>query len=73
MLGRAEHLADASDAVHVVFNNNARDFAPRAAERLRRRLGQVTVPAPAVSPVPAPAPPPSASKATGRLKQGLLF
>ena len=27
--------------VHVVFNNNARDFAPKAAERLRRRLGRV--------------------------------
>ena len=39
--GRAKHLAQAADEVHVIFNNNARDFAPRAAERLRQRLGQV--------------------------------
>ncbi len=37
---RVYHLATEADEVHVVFNNNARDFAPRAAERLRRRLGQ---------------------------------
>ena len=37
---RARHLAVEADEVHVVFNNNARDFAPKAAERLRRRLGQ---------------------------------
>ncbi len=39
--GRAQDLARHADEVHVVFNNNARDFAPRAAERLRQRLGQV--------------------------------
>ena len=39
---RARHLTAEADEVHVVFNNNARDFAPRAAERLRRRLGQMT-------------------------------
>ena len=39
--GRAQDLAQQADQVHVVFNNNARDFAPRAAERLRQRLGQL--------------------------------
>ena len=39
--GRAQNLARQADEVHVVFNNNARDFAPVAAERLRRKLGQV--------------------------------
>ena len=38
---RAQDLAGRVDEVHVVFNNNARDFAPRAAERLRQRLGQL--------------------------------
>ena len=37
---RALHLSQEADAVHVVFNNNSRDFAPVAAERLRRKLGQ---------------------------------
>jgi uncharacterized protein YecE (DUF72 family) len=36
---RADALARVADEVHVVFNNNSRDFAPRAAERLRRKLG----------------------------------
>ena len=39
---RALGLAKQSDEVHVVFNNNSRDFAPVAAERLRRKLGQVS-------------------------------
>ena len=39
---RAHRLAAQADEVHVVFNNNSRDFAPLAAERLRRRLGQAT-------------------------------
>lgn len=60
VLARAERLASTSDEVHVVFNNNARDFAPKAAERLRRRLGQVAAPAPIRQP-------------TGPLKQGELF
>ena len=60
VLARTERLAEGADAVHVVFNNNARDFAPKAAERLRRRLGQVAD----AKPVPRP---------TGPLKQGLLF
>lgn len=37
---RALGLAKEADEVHVVFNNNARDFAPVAAERLRSKLGQ---------------------------------
>ena len=39
---RAGALAQRADEVHVVFNNNSRDFAPVAAERLRLRLGQRT-------------------------------
>jgi uncharacterized protein YecE (DUF72 family) len=27
--------------VHVIFNNNARDYAPHAALRLRKALGQI--------------------------------
>ena len=69
----AEHLAHASDAVHVIFNNNARDFAPRAAERLRRRLGQVATPTPKISDAAPPAAPAPVRRPTGRLKQGLLF
>ena len=38
---RAHRLAAEADEVHVVFNNNARDYAPKAAERLRRKLGQM--------------------------------
>ena len=41
VLGRAHDLSRQADSVHVVFNNNARDFAPVAAEKLRRKLGQV--------------------------------
>ena len=37
---RALGLAEEADEVHVVFNNNAWDFAPVAAQRLRRKLGQ---------------------------------
>ncbi len=61
VLGRAQDLAAQADAVHVVFNNNARDFAPVAAEKLRRKLGQV-----------AAARQPSARLPT-RPKQGTLF
>ena len=71
VLARAEHLAAASDAVHVVFNNNSRDFAPKAAERLRRLLGQF--PAAPVADKPAVAVKPSTRKPTGRLVQGTLF
>lgn len=39
---RAKTLAAEADTVHVVFNNNALDFAPHAALRLRAALGQIT-------------------------------
>jgi uncharacterized protein YecE (DUF72 family) len=38
---RSEKLAAEAGKVHVVFNNNALDYAPRAATRLREALGQV--------------------------------
>jgi len=38
---RSERLAQETDEVHVVFNNNALDYAPRAAARLRKALGQI--------------------------------
>jgi uncharacterized protein YecE (DUF72 family) len=42
---RSERLARAAREVFVVFNNNARDYAPHAALRLRKALGQlVTTP-----------------------------
>ena len=34
------NLAAEAKAVHVVFNNNNLDYAPRAAMRLRKALGQ---------------------------------
>jgi len=37
---RARTLADDADEVHVLFNNNARDLAPKAARRMRQLLGQ---------------------------------
>jgi uncharacterized protein YecE (DUF72 family) len=37
---RAEKLARTSSKLHVVFNNNAFDYAPRAAIRMRKALGQ---------------------------------
>ncbi|MDQ2868760.1 MAG: DUF72 domain-containing protein [Verrucomicrobiota bacterium] len=43
---RARKLASESENVHVVFNNNARDYAPHAALRLRRALGQMVTPPP---------------------------
>jgi uncharacterized protein YecE (DUF72 family) len=46
---RSERLARNTDEVHVVFNNNALDYAPRAAARLRAALGQM-VPAAARTP-----------------------
>ncbi len=39
---RAKKLAGEAATVHVVFNNNALDFAPHAALRLRAALGQIT-------------------------------
>src|SRR5438093_11780625 len=42
---RSKRLAHHAKEVHVIFNNNARDYAPHAALRLRKALGQlVTLP-----------------------------
>jgi uncharacterized protein YecE (DUF72 family) len=38
---RARKLAGEAEKVHVIFNNNALDFAPHAALRLRAALGQI--------------------------------
>lgn len=38
---RSKTLARKADSVHVIFNNNALDFAPHAAARLRVALGQI--------------------------------
>jgi uncharacterized protein YecE (DUF72 family) len=38
---RTQRLATRAREVHVVFNNNALDYAPRAAARLRKVLGQI--------------------------------
>ena len=38
---RSRELAGEAEEVHVVFNNNALDYAPRAAIRLRKALDQV--------------------------------
>jgi uncharacterized protein YecE (DUF72 family) len=38
---RARELAQEAKEVHVVFNNNARDYAPHAAARMRVALGQM--------------------------------
>jgi uncharacterized protein YecE (DUF72 family) len=38
---RSRKLAGEAKETHVVFNNNALDFAPRAASRLRKALGQI--------------------------------
>ncbi len=38
---RSRHLAGETSSLHVVFNNNALDYAPHAALRLRAALGQV--------------------------------
>jgi uncharacterized protein YecE (DUF72 family) len=37
---RSRKLATEAKEVHVVFNNNNLDYAPRAAIRLRKALGQ---------------------------------
>jgi uncharacterized protein YecE (DUF72 family) len=41
---RSRKLAAKRKEVHVVFNNNNLDYAPRAAIRLRKTLGQATLP-----------------------------
>jgi uncharacterized protein YecE (DUF72 family) len=38
---RARKLANEAKKLHVIFNNNALDFAPHAALRLRKALGQI--------------------------------
>jgi uncharacterized protein YecE (DUF72 family) len=38
---RSQKLAQEADEVHVIFNNNNLDYAPRAAARLRIALGQI--------------------------------
>lgn len=43
---RSKRLARGADEVHIVFNNNALDYAPRAAARLRTALGQLVTPQP---------------------------
>jgi uncharacterized protein YecE (DUF72 family) len=44
---RSRKLSEKADQVHVVFNNNALDYAPRAATRLRAALGQALKAVPA--------------------------
>ena len=41
---RSRKLADEARDVHVIFNNNNLDYAPRAAIRLRKALGQIVNP-----------------------------
>ena len=41
---RGQRLARKAREVHVIFNNNALDYAPRAALRLRAALGQMVKP-----------------------------
>ena len=41
---RTRKLAQQAKEVHVVFNNNNLDYAPRAAARLRAALGQYVAP-----------------------------
>jgi uncharacterized protein YecE (DUF72 family) len=43
---RAQDLAKEAKEVHVVFNNNALDYAPHAAARMRKALGQMIPPTP---------------------------
>mgnify|MGYP001257975161 CR=1 FL=1 len=43
---RARKLAEEAEQVHVMFNNNARDLAPKAARALREELGQDPGPPP---------------------------
>ena len=47
---RSRDLADEAKTVHVVFNNNNLDYAPRAAIRLRKALGQKIAPPPTETP-----------------------
>lgn len=47
---RTRKLASEAEEVHVVFNNNNLDYAPRAAIRLRKALGQNVATPPAETP-----------------------
>ena len=47
---RTRKLATEAEEVHVVFNNNNLDYAPRAAIRLRKTLGQNVATPPAETP-----------------------
>jgi uncharacterized protein YecE (DUF72 family) len=38
---RSKKLAQEARELHVIFNNNNLDYAPRAALRLRKALGQI--------------------------------
>ena len=38
---RSRDLAREARELHVIFNNNNLDYAPRAALRLRKALGQI--------------------------------
>jgi uncharacterized protein YecE (DUF72 family) len=42
---RSRQLAKEARDLHVIFNNNNLDYAPRAALRLRKALGQIVNPA----------------------------
>jgi uncharacterized protein YecE (DUF72 family) len=44
--GRAKALEEEAEQVHVMFNNNARELAPKAAHALRGILGQDPGPEP---------------------------
>ena len=46
---RCRGLAEKTSSVHVIFNNNALDYAPHAALRLRAALGQVVAQVPATT------------------------
>jgi uncharacterized protein YecE (DUF72 family) len=41
---RARELTEDAKKVHVIFNNNALDYAPHAALRMRKALGQIIPP-----------------------------
>jgi uncharacterized protein YecE (DUF72 family) len=41
---RSKKLAQQARELHVIFNNNNLDYAPRAALRLRKALGQIVKP-----------------------------
>jgi uncharacterized protein YecE (DUF72 family) len=43
---RSKKLARNAKKVHIIFNNNARDYAPHAALRLRKALNQLVSPPP---------------------------